>query len=340
MVKGSDILRGAARAIPAAALKPFGRPVALFFHGVVERLADPRIEINHHTLASFREIANQLRREFDVLPLAEIDDALARPEKHRRTVFLMSDDGYANTLLAADVLAQSALPWTLFASTGHIDTDELNPLTTARLFIHFAPKGSYRVPHLDTPLTLDADGARGDAELRVIPALKHLAEPEARETVAAMRAAFPDDHFAELRARFSSEHYLDWAGLKALRAQGVEIGAHAHWHWPMNAFQSNDALREQAQRPRALIERHLGACRFFAYPFGNIGDVSADARNAVREAGYTHAFTTLSGTLGPGLDPFLLPRYGLAANEPSLGSLLPMMRAANRRLVGWQERLI
>ena len=120
---------------------------------------------------------------------------------------------------------------------------------------------------------------------------------------------------------------------------GVEIGAHAHWHWPMNASQPRDLLLEQARRPRAMIEERLGPCRYFAFPFGNIGDVSAAARNAVRDAGYSHAFSTLSGALGPGLDPHLLPRYGLQAVETRLSALLPMMRAGNRRLTDWQRDL-
>src|SRR5438552_7721869 len=135
MGKGSNILRRVAPWIPAAALRSFGRPVALFFHGVAGKICDPRIEINHHTMQAFCRIAAQLKRDFQVLPLAALNDVLKNPERHPRTVFLMSDDGYANTLNAADVLEELRLPWTLFASTEHIETGELNPLILARLFV-------------------------------------------------------------------------------------------------------------------------------------------------------------------------------------------------------------
>jgi peptidoglycan/xylan/chitin deacetylase (PgdA/CDA1 family) len=340
MLKGSQWLRCAARFVPAAPLRPFGRPVALFFHGVAERIVDPRIEINHHTLSGFRAIARQLKRDFRVLPLSDLDDALARPEQHRRTVFLMSDDGYANTLLAADVLAECELPWTLFASTEHIETDDLNPLTLARLFAFHAAEGRYPIAHVGETILPENPEGRARIAARLVAVLKALPEPCARAAVASLRSAFSDGAFADLRSRFASERYLNWGELEALHRRGVEIGAHAHWHWPMNASQPLHHIAEQASRPRALIEKKLGRCRYFAYPFGNAGDVSREARQAVRRAGYSHAFTTLSGTLGPHADPFLLPRYGLRPREGHLPALLPLIRAGNSRVAHLQRQLV
>jgi peptidoglycan/xylan/chitin deacetylase (PgdA/CDA1 family) len=333
MTKGSEILRQAARWIPPAALRPFGRPVALFFHGVTPHIHDSRIEINQHARDAFRRIAVQLKRDFQVLPLEALDDALAKPERHRRTVFLMSDDGYANTLeFAADILEEQRLPWTLFVSTQHIDTGELNPLILARLFLHFAPDGCYAIPHLPQAIILGAPQERARLAASLLSTLRRLPVQKAEDCFAAMKAAFPAGKLDELRARFPSERFLGWNDVRSLHARGVEIGAHAQWHWPMNDAQSPDTLRTQAEQPRAAIMSRLGACRYFAYPFGNVGDVSRDAWRVVRDAGYSHAFTTLSGTLRRGLNPWLLPRYGLRAEEPHLPSLLPLLRAADRRL--------
>jgi peptidoglycan/xylan/chitin deacetylase (PgdA/CDA1 family) len=245
----------------------------------------------------------------------------------------MSDDGYANALdTAADVLEDLRLPWTLFISTEHIETGELNPLVLARFFIHFAPCGSHVIPHLGGPIKLGSTENRMGLVAPVLRALKRLPAPKAREAVATMAAAFPPDRLGQLRARFPSEQYLTWSQVEALHKRGVEIGAHAHWHWPMNEWQSADHLFEQATLPRRRIASQIGDCRYFAYPFGNAGDVSRAARQAVRDAGYSNAFTTLSGTLRAGLDPWLLPRYGLRAQEHHLPSLLPMLRLADVRI--------
>jgi peptidoglycan/xylan/chitin deacetylase (PgdA/CDA1 family) len=332
-------LRRAARWLPAAALRPFGRPVAVFFHGVADKISDPRIEINHHSRASFQAIATRLKQCFDVLPLSALDDVLARPERHGRAVFLMADDGYANTLeTAAGILEELRLPWTLFVSTHHIETGDWNPLILARLFLYHAPAGSYEIPHLPT-LVLAGAAERAAIASRLVDALKRLPAAAARESFAAMQDTFPEGLLDRLRAQFPCERYLTWCEVEALHRRGVEIGAHADWHWPMNASQDEHWLRDQAFRARERIVAHIGVCRAFAYPFGNDGDVAPGAWRAVQDAGYSHGFTTLSGTLRPGLNPWLLPRYALRPEEPDIDSLLPMLRLADRRVVrltaGW-----
>jgi peptidoglycan/xylan/chitin deacetylase (PgdA/CDA1 family) len=339
-VKASQALRRAARWIPGATLRPFCRPVALFFHGVAPRITDPRVEINHHTADSFRAIATRLKQHFRVLPLDALDETLERPERHARTVFLMSDDGYAGTLeTAAGILGELSLPWTLFVSTQHIDTGEWNPLILARLFLYYAREGIYQIPHVPQSLALTAPYNRAKLETPLLQALKRLPAAQARESLTAMKNAFAAGQLEEFRRRFPSERFLTWSEVEALHNRGVEIGAHAHWHWPMNEFQPDEYMHAQARWARQAIVARLGHCRYFAYPFGNFGDIAPAAWHAVRDAGYSHAFTTLSGTLRGDLNPWLLPRYALRAEEPSLDSILPMLRLADRRVSRFAKSL-
>src|ERR1700742_1899383 len=90
-------LRRAGSFVPAALTRGFTRPVALFFHGVENRISDKRIQSNHHDFTAFSEIARFLKDNFDILPLTMLDAVLSAPARHRRSVFLMSDDGYTNT---------------------------------------------------------------------------------------------------------------------------------------------------------------------------------------------------------------------------------------------------
>ncbi|MGH6871499.1 MAG: polysaccharide deacetylase family protein [Rhizomicrobium sp.] len=331
------MLRDLAEWCPPALARAFGRPAALFFHGVERAIHDPRIQLNHHDADCFRAIAVTLKRNFDVLPLAAIAEVLKAPERHPRALFLMSDDGYANTLsIAADILEEQRLPWSLFVSTEHVESGQWNPITAARLFLFFAPDGAYSLPHLGG-VTLTGD--RKSVAARALGEFHRLPAAAARDAVAAMLRSFASASLFELTERFESERFLDWRGVKALARRGVAIGAHAHWHWPMNAAQSGDELRRQAFLPRARISEEIGECRFFAYPFGNTEDVSPAAWQAVRDAGYDHAFTTLAGSLDGGRNPWLLPRYGLGAREPNLAALVPLLRAGNGRLARWQARL-
>jgi hypothetical protein len=161
MSRLGQIARGLGRFVPADIVRPLGRPAAVFFHGVERETLDSRVQENHHELDAFVAIAESLKENFDVLPLAAIGDVLKSPERHKRAVFLMSDDGYANTHdLAADVLSGLGLPWSLFISTHHVDTGERNPIFLTLLFLFYAADGSYRIPHLPEPVVLDADRER------------------------------------------------------------------------------------------------------------------------------------------------------------------------------------
>jgi peptidoglycan/xylan/chitin deacetylase (PgdA/CDA1 family) len=338
MSRIGQIARGLGRFIPADAVRPFGRPAAVFFHGVEPVTADPLLQQNHHETDAFVEIARTLRTRFDVLPLGALDDVLKAPERHPRAVFLMSDDGYANTLsVAADILDAFRLPWTLFVSSHHIDTGARNPIFLARLFAFRAPAGRYVLPHLPQPLVL-GEGREAVAD-GIVRQLRALDMVGAQAAVDAMMAVFDPAVLVALLAEFSSEAFLTWDQVRTLKRRGVEIGAHAHRHWPMNASQSPAMLREQAEAPKARIEAEIGPCRYFAYPFGNKGDVSRGAWQAVRDAGYAHAFTTLSGTLDGTQNPFLLPRYGIAPRAPHLATLIALLRAGNPRVARWQREM-
>lgn len=330
--------RQVSRFIPQAAVVPFSRPAAVYFHGVEKKLEDAELQQNHHERENFIAIMRALAERFDVLPLSALDDVLKDPHKHSRALFLMADDGYANLLDAADILEELHLPWTVFVSTAHIGSAERNPMFRARAFLRYAPPGSYTLPHIGSVDFIEH--ARDEEEVRVMAAFRTLSADEARETLATINAVLTDAGLEDLGALFPSDAFLSWEELKSLAARGTGIGAHGHWHWPMNGRQPQDFLIEQAMLPKRLIEEHTSLpCTAFAYPFGNVDDITRLAWHAVRDAGYSCAFTTLSGTLDASTNRFLLPRYGLSTRETNIASTIAMLRAANARLQSWQDTL-
>lgn len=325
--------------IPAALARPFGAPTAVFFHGVERQIADPALQINQHRLDAFEDVARLLKRDFDVLPLSSMADILKQPEKHSRALFLMSDDGYVNTLTtAAPVLKAHGLPWTLFVSTHHIDTGEFTPPTLTRIFFLEAPKGFHDLPCFDTPIFLGSREQREAEAAEAWKRLKNMTFAHAARTLDFMRRTLLATS-VDLKQKYASETFLTWDQVRALKREGVEIGAHADRHWAMHDGQLRDFLREQALLPKQRIEKEIGPCRFFAYPFGQRDDIGRGAWEAVRDAGYEHAFTTIAGTLNASTNPWLLPRYGLAAEEYNLAAFLPVLRANNARLRNWQSRI-
>jgi len=111
------------------------------------------------------------------------------------------------------------------------------------------------------------------------------------------------------------ERRLTWSELLALGDAGLRIGSHAWTHRSL-ARMSAVEMREQAECSRAVLERNTGQrVTAFAYPFGTRADYSAATTAAVRDSGYTCAFTSQHGAVRPGADAWTLPRVKVESGE-------------------------
>ena len=95
------------------------------------------------------------------------------------------------------------------------------------------------------------------------------------------------------------------AELAGLAAEGWEIGGHGMTHMPLRT-EDPTVLDRELTRSKAVLENIAGTpVRSFAYPYG--AAPSAPAAELVA-ATYDAACTTAVGLVGPGSDPFELPR--------------------------------
>ncbi len=98
---------------------------------------------------------------------------------------------------------------------------------------------------------------------------------------------------------------LDWAGVRAVEAAGVEIGGHSHTH-PMMDLLPAARLADEVNRCKGLLEDQLGhVVGGFAYPFGYH---NRSVRRAVAGAGHRWACTVGHTLSHPGDDVFALGR--------------------------------
>jgi peptidoglycan/xylan/chitin deacetylase (PgdA/CDA1 family) len=106
-------------------------------------------------------------------------------------------------------------------------------------------------------------------------------------------------HEGELRC-------LGWDDLRALAAEGWEVGSHTRSH-PHLTRVDDETLAAELAGSRATCETELGApCRSLAYPYG---DVDRRVVEATGRAGYKVA-AALPGVLS-GTDPLEWPRVGV-----------------------------
>jgi peptidoglycan/xylan/chitin deacetylase (PgdA/CDA1 family) len=112
---------------------------------------------------------------------------------------------------------------------------------------------------------------------------------------------------------------LTWPELRAMAAEGLEIGAHTRTHPILSSVESPEEIMNEIGGSKRRIEEALGLkVRHFCYPNGRREDYNAAAIGSVRAAGYETAVTTQGGLVKMGADPLQLNRLGVDPEQPEL----------------------
>ncbi|PSJ17037.1 polysaccharide deacetylase family protein [Nitrosomonas supralitoralis] len=114
--------------------------------------------------------------------------------------------------------------------------------------------------------------------------------------------------------------------IRALAGSGVNIGSHTASHRWLGKI-DKVAVSKEVRESKAALEDILGQeVPHFAYPFGSWSPV---ARNAVIEAGYSGACSTISGRNRKGADPYLLHRSEIKGDDAPWQFRLKLRFATN-----------
>ncbi len=101
-------------------------------------------------------------------------------------------------------------------------------------------------------------------------------------------------------------NYLTWNDIRALEADGVEIGHHtaSHLHMP---HAGTEAAIADVRRASERFLTELGEVPpLFAYPYG---EYTPELQAAIEAEGFEAAFAQFSGPIGPSEHTFALPRF-------------------------------
>jgi len=123
------------------------------------------------------------------------------------------------------------------------------------------------------------------------------------------------------------DRLLTAAGVRALAAEGIEIGSHGATHRALPPL-SDAELDDEVRGSKAALEAVLGApVVSFCYPYGAFDDRVVEA---VRAAGY-RAATVIRGGISPDLsDPFRLERIAVRGTNTLLDFSLALTRGRSR----------
>ncbi len=329
----------------------------LYYSGLVklalwwmQRSGPHLIILNYHRAAggNLRRQLLYLRRHYRIMHLEDALEEyyLTRKEKKQRgdrriPLVLTFDDGYHDNYTHGFALARELqVPFTIFLVPGYIQSGEP--------FWWLEGERLVRSAQVD--------------ELTMEEHTYHLAQPEKRRALVqtidfrlfhARSVAERESFLANTRKALGVPSSvieeegalpLTWAQVREMEESGlVSFGAHTMRH-PILGYLADPAeVQQEVGECRRVLEQQLGhPVRTFAYPVGKPEHIGEEGLQAVKEAGYRWALTTIEEVNNPQTDPYLLRRLPGDQAQPWLvmaSELVDLLGVMSRLRKKYRERI-
>lgn len=308
----------------AASFLTRGQGAILMFHNVrpeVSRAYAPNqpLEITPEFLETTIHLLRRL--DYEIIPVAEVADRLARNDGARFAA-LTFDDGYRDNLeFAAPILQRHKAPYAIYVTTGFVDR-------TSRLWWLELEAAIGSLNQLD----MEIAGERFSEPART-PAEKCSAYVRAygflrKHDEQAMLDCISDLLIQSGAQADFGQLCMTWDEIRTAAQDPLcTIGAHTLTHARLAKYDA-DHVRHELLESRQIIEREIGrSVVHLAYPFGDALSAGPAEFAIARECGYQTALTTRPGVVFADHRKHLmaLPRlavHGGWQNVRSLESLL------------------
>jgi peptidoglycan/xylan/chitin deacetylase (PgdA/CDA1 family) len=264
-----------------------------------------------------------LASQYDVVAVDELATSTPPPGAAAITF----DDGYRSVLdHAAPLLEARGMPATVYLVTDVVGNDDLVWVNELNWLLdqHPVPTGPVVARVLGLPVGAGSGTVVAAVLERYRPELVRRLLDELWAVVPATRA----DVLADL------DLYLTWDEVRALEERRISFGSHTATHPNLRGLQPAE-VDDELERSTAAMERELGACRSFAYPFGFTDDaVTAE----VESRGFSSVM--IVGGTNYGARPLRMARVGLEGTDPaSLFAQLEVVSPAKAALRSLKARV-
>lgn len=301
------------------------KALILMYHQVCERSDDPW-ELAVHP-GNFYEQLDYLRKNFQVVPVADLANGITRGKVGSNAVAITFDDGFRdNYTTAAPILDWFNMPAAFYVSTRSILEEriywwevlqhvlfhtEVLPARFEMVIAHELLTFAFRS---DRALcsravnqirawnsSLPVPNERVALYMLLWSRLKSLAHEEQSTALDELRAWAGVADFTSCPAQTMSVREVRMLAESPL----FSIGAHTVHH-SMLSRQDRCQQDFEVRESKRQIEKWLGKpVSGFAYPYGNFNSTT---RDILKEAGFTYGLSTESRPVTAEADPYALPR--------------------------------
>ena len=279
--------------------------------------------LTFHTFAqsnrsNVESICAHLARHFEPVPLSLIATALQRGAAlPANAITVTVDDGYRSFLEHGhSIFRKHRIPTTVNVVSGFVDGRCWLWSDQVAFVLEHTPKRSLEAELNGTTYQLQLTSAqqRLAATDTLLEALKIIPNDMRVRFVSGLGALCGVDVPSQPPAHLQA---MTWDDLRAVAAEGVEIGCHSDSHPILSQITNPRELERETWGAKVLIEKQLRhEVRHFCYPNGREIDISEAAVDAVRQAGYVTAATTSAGLNTRFSDHMRLRRLSFSDDTP------------------------
>jgi peptidoglycan/xylan/chitin deacetylase (PgdA/CDA1 family) len=255
-----------------------------------------------------------LRRHYRILHLEDALEELYTPYEGKRIhdrripLVLTFDDGYRDNYTYGFPLAcELQVPITIFLIPGNVQSGDYFWWLEGNRLVHRARVDKVTIGEQTYHLAQATE--RKDLAKTIDAHLRYATSVQEREDfLRDTRVALDVPHHTT--AEEETTLPLTWAQIEEMEKSGwVSFGAHT-MHHPILAHLSNVAeVQYEVEECRKMLEQHTEhPILTFAYPVGKFEHFGNTGLNAVKQAGYKWALTTVESRSTLHSDPHLLPR--------------------------------
>jgi len=263
---------------------------------------------------SFRAQMECVARNFPTLSLDQVAAKDFSPHGHHYYVAVTFDDGYRDNFVCAfPILKKLGMPATIFLATAYIGSGQLPWYDQVRLAFKLTVRRQYSVAIPGGPGgPLHDQCSRLRSMEQSLGWLRWLPECERQPALWALFESLGVPPDLTL-----TNQMLQWDDIRQMSKHKICFGAHTVTH-PVLSKISPKQLQQEIEGSKRAIENRLQLrVKHFAYPFGQMHDYNGQAKQAVRDAGFQTAVTTIWGLNQPDDDLFELKRFTPWETDPA-----------------------
>ena len=288
-------------------------PRIVFWHGV-DHNVNPLVETEMIEFSNFRKQIVYLHKYYEIISITEMKERIVNKQFTGKEIVLSFDDGYRNNLkVAAPLLKQMHLPFTVFVSTHHIDTGDIFPTSLARLIIWGAEIKKINLPSINLNAEINTTEDRRKIAQIISQNLKTQPLAVVSDLYNELLHSIPSDDFSLLYNMHDTLKPMSWEEVKELHENyDCTIGAHCIDHLCCHENQNTNVVRDQITQSKIIIEKKLNTpCLYFAYPNGNY---TKSSNQYVLNAGFEMGVSTKPTRIEKANSMAAIPRICLPSN--------------------------